>query len=247
MKGPVPSSASKNWKKVLSRFAIVVLMTQASGLVMIDTLVKVNRLLTQTTNAKKYYVGLAHARLSINDTSTAGRQPFSDPERKIFCVVNGELYDHDRIRAELIQTCAYKFVSTSDCELAIALYQQYGLSFLDHLRGEFALCLYDTRNQLFLAARDRYGIKPLFWTIQNGRLLVAAEAKAFRGLGWQPQWDVKSLLNGKWNNGECTLFQDVQKVRPGHYLICESGGNVEQRQYWDIDFPNKVSVVPDDC
>ncbi|KAL9093014.1 MAG: hypothetical protein Q9165_004152 [Trypethelium subeluteriae] len=156
--------------------------------------------------------GLGHVRLSINDLSPAGAQPFHNgPPSTIHAVINGELYDHDRIRDELMRTTKFTFHSTSDCEIVIALYERYGLSFLEHLRGEFALCLYDAETQVFVAARDRYGIKPLFWTMQAGRLLVAAEAKAFLPLGWQPEWDVKSLAEGGWNNDERTIFRDVQK------------------------------------
>jgi asparagine synthase (glutamine-hydrolysing) len=63
-----------------------------------------------------------------------------------------------------------------------------------------------------IAARDRYGIKPLFWTVQDGRLLIAAEIKAFLPLGWKPEWDVKSLLDAGWNHDERTLFQGIAKV-----------------------------------
>lgn len=130
----------------------------------------------------------------------------------VHAVVNGELYDHERISQELIEKTGYKFKSRSDSEIVVALYKHYGLSFLSRLRGEFALCLYDSRTQLFVAARDRYGIKPLFWTVLDGQLLVAAEAKAFLPLGWKPEWDVKSLLDGGWNHNERTIFRNVKKV-----------------------------------
>ena len=130
------------------------------------------------------------------------------------------------------------------------MYEYYGLSFLEQLRGEFAVCLYDSKTELFIAARDRYGIKPLFWTIQQGRLLVAAEAKAFLPLGWRPEWDVKSLLDGGWNNDERTIFKGVQKVRPGHYLVCQGLQHVEQRMYWELDYPDKAcsfsALIPED-
>ncbi|EON67269.1 asparagine synthase (glutamine-hydrolyzing) [Coniosporium apollinis CBS 100218] len=188
-------------------------------------------------------VALGHVRLAINDLTPDGAQPFHDDEDTIHAVVNGELYDHEAIRADLATKTSYKFKGRSDCEIVIALYKYYGLSFLSHLRGEFALCLYDSRTQFFVAARDRYGIKPLFWTRQDGRLLVAAEAKAFLPLGWRPEWDVKSLLDAGWNHDERTLFKGVAKIRPGHYLTCQSSGHIEQRQYWDIDYPDKR--IPD--
>lgn len=164
---------------------------------------------------------MGHNRLAINDLSPDGAQPFHDHENIVHAVVNGELYDHERIREDLIRETGYKFKGTSDCEIVIALYKHYGLSFLSHLRGEFALCLYDSATHFFVAARDRYGIKPLFWTIVEGRLLIAAEAKAFLPLGWKPEWDVKSLMDGGWNHDQRTIFAGVYKV----------GLNARNREY----------------
>ncbi|KAL9084487.1 MAG: hypothetical protein Q9159_005183 [Coniocarpon cinnabarinum] len=158
-------------------------------------------------------VALGHVRLAINDLSADGAQPFHDANETIHAVVNGELYDHERIREDLVKSTDYQFKGRSDCEIVVALYRLHGLSFLSHLRGEFALCLYDSKTQSFIAARDRYGIKPLFYTFVNGRLLIAAEAKAFLALGWKPEWDVKSLLDGGWNYDQRTLFQGVYKRR----------------------------------
>ena len=157
-------------------------------------------------------------RLSINDLSEAGHQPFHSGDDTVHAVVNGELYDHERIREALQSKPDFKgtFKGHCDCEIVVALYQYYGLGFLSHLRGEFALCLWDENEQIFIAARDRYGIKPLFWKLEersNGlNLLVAAEAKAFLAFGWQPQWDVRSLKDGGWNHDERTLFNGVNKV-----------------------------------
>jgi asparagine synthase (glutamine-hydrolysing) len=151
-------------------------------------------------------------RLAINDLSPDGIQPFHDHERTVHAVVNGEFYDYDNIRKDLEAKTDYKFQGRSDSELAIALYKYHGLNFLRHLRGEFACVLFDESQQLLIAARDRYGIKPLFWTVQDGRLLIAAEIKAFLPLGWKPEWDVKSLLDAGWNHDERTLFKGIAKV-----------------------------------
>ena len=151
--------------------------------------------------------------MAINDLTMDGAQPFHDDENSIHAVVNGELYDHERLRAELIQNTDYRFKSRSDCEIVIALYKYYGLSFLSKLRGEFSVCLYDSSTHVFIAVRDRYGIKPLYWTVINRRLFIAAEAKAFLPLGWRPEWDVQSIMESGWVNGEKTLFRDVSKVR----------------------------------
>ncbi|OJD36739.1 asparagine synthase [Diplodia corticola] len=192
-------------------------------------------------------VALGHVRLAINDLAPTGAQPFSSPDSSVHAVVNGELYDYDALRASTRQhSPPYAFAGHSDCELVVALYLQHGLSFLARLRGEFSLCLYDSRSQLFVAARDRYGIKPLFWRVDDGRcrIEVAAEAKAWLPLGWAPEWDVKSLMEAGWNHDSRTLFRGVRKVRPGHYLVSQGfGGDVQERMYWDIDYPDKR--IPD--
>jgi asparagine synthase (glutamine-hydrolysing) len=193
-------------------------------------------------------VALGHVRLSINDLSPDGAQPFHSPNGRIHAVVNGEFYDYDCIRKELEDTTGYVFRSRSDSEIVIALYMHHGLNFVHYLRGEFAVVLFDEDAQYFVAVRDRYGIKPLFWTIQQDpdtlerKLLIAAEMKAFLPLGWTPEWDVRSLKDAGWNHDERTIFKGVQKVRPGHYISCTGFGHVEQRQYWDADYADKRIV-----
>ena len=155
---------------------------------------------------------LGHVRLAIVDLSPDGIQPFHDPADQIHAVVNGELYDYDRLRAQMLAETDYRFRGRSDSEIVVALYKHYGLSFLEKLRGEFSVCLYDARSQVFVAARDRYGIKPLFWSVVDGRLLVAAEAKALVPLGWKPEWDVRAIRDASWVSGAETLFRGVSKV-----------------------------------
>jgi asparagine synthase (glutamine-hydrolysing) len=195
-------------------------------------------------------VALGHVRLSINDLSPEGAQPFHSPNGKVHAVVNGEFYDYDRIRKEIEDATGYVFKSRSDSEIVIALYIHHGLNFVHYLRGEFAVVLFDEETQYLVAVRDRYGIKPLFWTIQQDpntlerKLLIAAEMKAFLPLGWTPEWDVRSLKDAGWNHDERTIFKGVQKVRPGHYISCTSFGHVEQRQYWDAEYADKRVVDP---
>ena len=155
--------------------------------------------------------------------------------------MNGELYGYEQLKADLVQSTGYQFLSNCDSEIVLALYEAYGLGFLQYLNGEFAFCLYDSRKNLFIAVRDRYGVKPLFWTVQKQRLLVAAEIKAFLPLGWQPEWDVRSIVEGGWNSDDRTVFKDVRKVRPGFYMTCDASGHIQQHQYWDMEFPDKAS------
>ncbi|KAL8864079.1 MAG: hypothetical protein Q9174_007473, partial [Haloplaca sp. 1 TL-2023] len=142
----------------------------------------------------------------------------------------------------MIKLSGYKFQGGSDSEIVVALYEYYGVSFLSRLRGEFALCIYDSRKQLFLAARDRSGIKPLFWTVHDGSLFLASEAKALLPFGWRPEWDVRSIIDKGWLTEERTIFKGLRKIRPGYYLSCLSFDHISEGQYWDHDYPDKRLV-----
>ncbi|KAJ5215068.1 glutamine-hydrolyzing asparagine synthase [Penicillium chermesinum] len=187
-------------------------------------------------------VGLGHCRLSINDLSSAGRQPLHSTDGHIHVVVNGEIYDYDRLRHKCETAHHYVFQSDSDSELVLALYQIFGApGFFAHLRGEFAFVLYDDRPDLrrLIAARDRYGIKPLVYTRVGSSLLIASEAKAFLPFGWRPRWDVCAIANAGWMFDDRTLFRGVRKVLPGHYLETTEDGGVRQVQYWDAEYEDK--------
>lgn len=168
-----------------------------------------------------------------------GQQPLSNQDDDVHVVVDGELYDFKRMRSEL-QAKGHRFRTESDSEIALCLYQEYGLSFLDHLRGEFAVCIWDVKKSRFILARDRFGAKPLYYTIVKGALLVASEIKAFLALGWEPAWDVDSLMN----NGvmfDCrTAFKGVNKLPPAHYMAASSAGSIQIRPYWCQKYANKL-------
>ena len=189
-------------------------------------------------------VGLAHCRLSINDLSVAGRQPLHSSDNQIHAVVNGEIYDYDRLREECEKVHKYTFLSDSDSELVLALYKIHGApEFLTHLRGEFAFVLYDNSDgkQRVIAGRDRYGIKPLVYTYVGSKILIASEAKAFLPLGWKPRWDVRGITDAGWMFDDRTLFRGVRKVLPGHYLDITEQGGIQQVKYWDAEYEDKVS------
>lgn len=188
-------------------------------------------------------VGLAHCRLSINDLSSAGRQPLYSSDKQIHAVVNGEIYEYDRLRHECETVHNYVFQSDSDSELVLALYKIHGApNFLTHLRGEFAFVLHDNREgaQRVIAGRDRYGIKPLVYIRLGSKLLIASEAKAFLPLGWMPRWDVRAVVDGGWMFDDRTLFRGVRKVLPGHYLDITEQSGVQQVKYWDAEYEDKV-------
>ncbi|KAJ7162392.1 putative asparagine synthase [Mycena filopes] len=187
-------------------------------------------------------VGLGHARLSIIDLAT-GQQPLSDEAQLIHCVVNGELYDHERIRAEL-EAQGYSFKTQSDSELVVQLYKRDGINLLFHLRGEFAFVLYDVERRFLFAARDRFGIKPLYYTISNSRVLFASEIKAFVGLGWKAEWDIDSIIHNGEVSDERTVFKGVQKLAAGHFALCTASGYIRTERYWDMAYPNACAPSP---
>ncbi|KAJ7693429.1 putative asparagine synthase [Mycena rosella] len=184
-------------------------------------------------------VGLGHVRLSIIDVQ-CGKQPLSDDSETLHCVVNGELYDYITIRAEL-ESKGSIFKTDSDSELVLQLYKHYGLGLTSHLRGEFAFVLYDLTRQFIFAGRDRFGIKPLYYTRVNGRLLIASEMKAFLPFGFKAEWNVESIFHQGEYADDRTVFQGVYKLPPGHYLTYDRYEQLRVVTYWDHSFPNSKS------
>ncbi len=186
--------------------------------------------------SRKNDVALGHTRLSIIDLDH-GDQPISNQSESLHIVVNGEFYDFDRIRQSL-ENKGYKFKTRSDSEIALHLYDEYGVGCFEYLRGEFAFNLWDERNQLFIAARDRFGIKPLYYTVHENRLYVASEIKALIAAGVPAAWDEESYLTRAFFFRDRSLFNNIHQVPPGFYLIATRSGH-RLCKYWDIDYPQK--------
>ncbi|MBI2433300.1 MAG: asparagine synthase (glutamine-hydrolyzing) [Candidatus Hydrogenedentes bacterium] len=182
-------------------------------------------------------VGLGHARLSIIDLDT-GAQPLYSEDQDLVLVCNGEIYDFERIREELIQQ-GHRFSTRSDSEVILHLYQEHGLDFVHHLRGEFAFLLYDRGEQKLLAVRDRFGIKPLFFNMQDGRYVFASEAKAIFATGFAaPKINVNALRDYLSGALPDSIFQGIGVVPPGCVLMVDLRRHShEVRPYWDLDLP----------
>ncbi|KAF7296690.1 Asparagine synthase [Mycena chlorophos] len=190
--------------------------------------------------SQNHRVGLGHVRLSIIDLET-GQQPLSDEDESIHAVVNGEIYDHDRIRAEM-QAQGYSFKTKSDSELVVQLYKRDGTNLLSHLRGEYAFVLYDAKRRVLFAARDRFGIKPLFYTLHDGAILFASEMKAFLGFGWKPRWNM-DVVKHLWPTGDDrTVFHGAKPIPAGSFLLARASGDLQIQNYWDISFPDAKAV-----
>jgi len=188
--------------------------------------------------------GLGHARLSIIDLAT-GDQPIVNEDGRIHIVVNGEFYDFERQRREL-EHRGHLFRTRSDSEIALYLYEEFGAHCVQHLRGEFALVLWDDRNQTLFAARDRFGIKPLYYAVHDGALFLASEVKALFAAGVPARWDQEyfyQLATGP-AMSERTLFDGVHQVPPGHYLTATPGG-MRILRYWELNYPPAAELAAD--
>jgi asparagine synthase (glutamine-hydrolysing) len=182
-------------------------------------------------------VGLGHARLAIIGINN-GTQPIANEDGRIQIIVNGEFYDYERIRREL-QAKGHTFRTDSDSEIALHLYEEYGTGCLEHLRGEFALVIWDERLNRLFAARDRFGIKPLVYAVKNGTVYVASEAKALFAAGLEATWDSESFFhaaNMQYTLPDRTLFNGVNQLQPGHFMIAHDDELITQ-SYWDLDYP----------
>ncbi|GAA4971208.1 asparagine synthase (glutamine-hydrolyzing) [Pseudonocardia tropica] len=181
-------------------------------------------------------VGLGHARLRVIDP-LAGDQPLSSADGRLVAVVNGEFYDHDRIRDELAVR-GHLLRTRSDSEILLHLYEEHGTGCLSQLRGEFAFILWDGRAGRLFAARDRFGAKPLLHATVGGVLYLASEAKALFEAGVPARWDSEAFFQHShvFVDQDRTMFGGVRQVPPGHYLLAE-GGTTRTVCYWDVDYP----------
>lgn len=181
---------------------------------------------------------LAHARLSIIDLET-GDQPIANEDGSVWTVVNGEVFNYVELRDEL-RLLGHSFRTRSDTEVIVHAYEAYGERFVDRLNGQFAIALWDARRERLILARDRVGIRPLFYMIGGGRMLFASEIKAILAVAPQkPSLDVCALAQifTFWATvGSRTVFQGISSLPPGHLLVVESGTERLER-YWDWTFP----------
>lgn len=193
-------------------------------------------------------IGLGHRRLSIIDLSTRGRNPMPNEDESIWLIFNGEIYNYRDLRPGLIDR-GHTFRSETDSEVVIHLYEEMGPSFIGELNGMFAFALWDARHRRLLLARDRFGIKPLYYTLIGKTLAFASEIKAFLALpDFKVSVDPFALAEHfTFQNtfGQRTFFDGVNLLPAGHYLVCEDGES-KMRQYWDLRFQPDAGVGLDE-
>lgn len=182
-------------------------------------------------------VGLGMRRLSIIDVA-GGRQPIHNEDKSVWAVFNGEIYNYDELRRDLQQR-GHHFYTRSDTETIVHLYEEYGDAGVARLRGMFAYALWDERRNRLVVARDRFGIKPLYYGHADGRLFFASELRALRRVPGFPftldPASVDRYLTYLYVPGPATIWRDVVELPPAHYLVV-SGDRVTQHRYWDVQY-----------
>jgi asparagine synthase (glutamine-hydrolysing) len=182
-------------------------------------------------------VALGSARLSIIDLS-GGDQPISNEDGSIWIVFNGEIFNYVELRPTL-EARGHRFTTHSDTEVIVHLYEDYGPGCLKHLNGQFAIAIWDAHQQRLFLARDRLGIRPLFYTTHHGQLIFGSEIKTLLAYpGVQAEFDPESLdqIFTYWSTlAPRSVFKNILEVPPGHFLIAQ-GDQVASHAYWSLDF-----------
>ncbi|MEO6002491.1 MAG: asparagine synthase (glutamine-hydrolyzing) [Opitutus sp.] len=182
-------------------------------------------------------VGLGHLRLAIIDVD-GGPQPMTNEDGSVWIVFNGEIYNFQSLREGLIGR-GHTFKSHCDTEVIIHLYEEYGAECVKHLRGMFAFAIWDQKRRRLFAARDRVGIKPLYYCQTSSALFFASELKAIITDPSVPRTTdpeaLRTFFSFYFLPGEATLFSNIKKLLPGHTLTVENG-NVSVERYWNLEF-----------
>lgn len=187
-------------------------------------------------------LALGHTRLSIIDLTALASQPMSSACGRYWMIFNGEIYNYRELRV-LLEKSGHRFTTQSDTEVLLAAWMHWKEACLQHLEGMFAFIVHDTVDQTLSAARDGFGIKPLYYSQRNDRLLFASEIPALLALrheekplaNWQRCYDY--LVHGDYDNTSQTFVEDVLSLRPGHWFRTSltASERIVQRQWWRPD------------
>ena len=181
-------------------------------------------------------IGLGMRRLSIVDLAT-GHQPIGNEDGSIWVVFNGEIYNHLPLRERLI-TLGHRYRTQSDTETIVHLYEEYGKDCVQHLRGMFAFAIWDSKRKTLFVARDRLGIKPLYYRLTPRNFIFGSEIKVLMAFpDVQPEFNREVLpefLAFGYLSGEDTFYSDIRKLMPGHHLEISHEVGLKVEQYWDL-------------
>ena len=191
-------------------------------------------------------LGMGHRRLSIIDTSEGGNQPFLSDDGRYALVFNGEIYNYQSFYPEL-KSKGIVLKTGSDTEVLLKLYELYGLEMLSKLNGMFAFAIWDTKEKKLTLCRDRMGVKPLYYSLYQNTLYFASEQKAIFAAGVPIKIDEFGLEEYFYNRfvaGENSLFNDVKKVLPGHFMVIDENGKSTTNRWWNLkhEIENHVPI-----
>ncbi|MCA6423242.1 MAG: asparagine synthase (glutamine-hydrolyzing) [Flavobacterium sp.] len=181
-------------------------------------------------------IGLGHRRLSIIDTSASGHQPFISQNKRYILVFNGEIYNYKSFYSE-IKAKGVTIKTGSDTEVLMLLFELYGMKFLNRLHGMFAFAIWDTVDKKMILARDRMGVKPLYYAFYKNAIYFASEQKALFTAGIPLEISENGLDEYFFNRfvaGENTLYNRVKKLLPGHYMVLENNGYTTFKKWWNL-------------
>ncbi len=192
-------------------------------------------------------VSLGHRRLSVIDLSSAGHQPMENEDGTVIIAYNGEVYNFQELKKKYsLEHRGHVFRSQTDTEVLVHLYEEIGLDMVQELNGMFALAIWDARHGQLHLIRDRYGIKPLFYQLDQGHFRfgseiksIIADARVTRKPSLQALHD---FLTFNYVPGTQTAFDGIHEISPGHLMTVDKTGIVQQKRYWDLDFTVDHSI-----
>ena len=194
-------------------------------------------------------VGLAQARLSIIDLSVNAQQPFFSADKSVAMVFNGEIYNYLELKEELVRLNKYTFRTTSDTEVLLYMYQEYGEKLFDKINGMFAFAIYNFQKKELLLARDRMGKKHLYYSVVNDTLLFASELKAIlqhplatKDLNYDA---INEYLTFDYIPTPNSIFKNIHKLEASQYLIFKEGRIITKQAYWHVNFTEKNISLTD--
>ncbi len=197
-------------------------------------------------------ISLGFKRLKVIDLET-GKQPMSNEDKNLWLVCNGEIYNYKELRKEL-QAKGHCFRSQSDAEVILHLYEEIGEGCLEKLRGMFSFVLWDSKQEIIFAARDRFGIKPFFYFYNTSILAFASETKALLKLPYVSregsETSFSHYLTYQYVPEPATIYKDIFKLPPAHYFLCRPGEKPQPKRYWQAAFQpvsKPLSQLTEEC
>jgi asparagine synthase (glutamine-hydrolysing) len=189
-------------------------------------------------------MALGHLRLSIIGVAT-GIQPICNETGTLWIIYNGEAFNYIELKADLLEK-GHRFTTETDTEVLLHLYEEYGTNCLEKINGQFSIAIWDSMKEELFLARDRVGIRPLYYTLSEGRLIFASEIKALLAVSGTRELDMEALsqvfvfwttLSGR------SVFRGIQELPPGHFMLVNNNGPARPERYWSIPFHSTTDLA----